>query len=237
MIFFITFRSKLSKQFFTAAFILFAVAFSVLSLDIYHYSRHLELSQSNSFNLNTSDTTLKNSQYQSLLPLHNYQRNRILTFIAPKVVDPSGTGASWNANHKMHSDWRTLWERFSQGNPSPIRLLAQSCSPQRFHFLRTREETGFIGSTFVIGLFSVISIANGIRISGMARDSFGSQLAMGISVLFLVHMFINIGVIGITPITGLPLPFLSYVIQFFVGGCFILQGLIQSIYRYRKDFS
>ena len=56
-------------------------------------------------------------------------------------------------------------------------------------------------------------------------------------VLFLVHFFINIGMtIGITPITGLPLPFLSYGGSF-VLSCFILQGLVQSVYRYRKDYT
>ena len=238
MIFSLLFVSKLSKQFFTAAFILFAVAFSVLSLDIYHYSRHLELSQSNSIKYNTNDTTLKNSQYQSLLPLHNYQRNRILTFIAPKVVDPSGTGASWNANQaKISTATGGLSGKgFLKGTQAQLGYLPKAVAHNDFIFSVLAEETGFIGSTFVIGLFSVI-IANGIRISGMARDSFGSQLAMGISVLFLVHMFINIGMaIGITPITGLPLPFLSYGGSFVIS-CFILQGLIQSIYRYRKDFS
>jgi rod shape determining protein RodA len=80
-------------------------------------------------------------------------------------------------------------------------------------------------------------VANGIRIAGLARDRFGMQLAIGVSVLFLVHFFINIGMtIGITPITGLPLPFLSYGGSF-VLSCFILQGLVQSVYRHRKDFS
>jgi rod shape determining protein RodA len=114
--------------------------------------------------------------------------------------------------------------------------LPKAVAHNDFIFSVIAEETGFIGSSFVIGLFSLI-IANSIRISGMAKDSFGSQLAIGISVLFLVHFFINIGMaIGITPITGLPLPFLSYGGSF-VLSCFILQGIIQSIYRYRKDFS
>ena len=80
-------------------------------------------------------------------------------------------------------------------------------------------------------------VANGIRIAGLARDRFGMQLAIGVNVLFLVHFFINIGMtIGITPITGLPLPFLSYGGSF-VLSCFILQGLVQSVYRHQKDFS
>ena len=125
---------------------------------------------------------------------------------------------------------------FLQGTQSQLGYLPKAVAHNDFIFSVIAEETGFIGSSFVIGLFSLI-IANSIRISGMAKDSFGSQLAIGISVLFLVHFFINIGMaIGITPITGLPLPFLSYGGSF-VLSCFILQGIIQSIYRYRKDFS
>lgn len=232
MVFSLLYVSNLSKQFFVSAFIAFAVAFSVLSLDIYHYSRHLNITQ------NSSDSTIQNSHYNSTLPLHNYQRNRILTFIAPKVVDPSGTGASWNANQaKISTATGGLTGKgFLQGTQAQLGYLPKAVAHNDFIFSVIAEETGFIGSAFVIGLFSLL-IANGIRISGMARDSFGSQLAIGISVLFLVHFFINIGMaIGITPITGLPLPFLSYGGSF-VLSCFILQGIIQSIYRFRKDFS
>ena len=232
MIFSLLYVSNLSKQYFVSAFIAFALAFSFLSIDINNYSRHLNITQ------NSSDTTIQNSHYNSILPLHNYQRNRILTFIAPKVVDPSGTGASWNANQaKISTATGGLTGKgFLQGTQAQLGYLPKAVAHNDFIFSVIAEETGFIGSSFVIGLFSLI-IANGIRISGMAKDSFGSQLAIGISVLFLVHFFINIGMaIGITPITGLPLPFLSYGGSF-VLSCFILQGIIQSIYRFRKDFS
>lgn len=232
MIFSLLYVSNLSKQYFVSAFIIFALVFSLLSFDIYNYSRHLNITQ------NSSDTTIQNSHYNSILPLHNYQRNRILTFIAPKVVDPSGTGASWNANQaKISTATGGLTGKgFLQGTQAQLGYLPKAVAHNDFIFSVIAEETGFIGSSFVIGLFSLI-IANSIRISGMAKDSFGSQLAIGISVLFLVHFFINIGMaIGITPITGLPLPFLSYGGSF-VLSCFILQGIIQSIYRFRKDFS
>ena len=105
-----------------------------------------------------------------------------------------------------------------------------------FIFSVIAEETGFFGSVFVVGLFCLM-VTNSIRIAGLAKDRFGMQLAIGVSVLFLVHFFINIGMtIGITPITGLPLPFLSYGGSF-VLSCFILQGLVQSVYRYRKDYT
>ena len=68
MIFSLLYVSNLSKQYFVSAFIAFALAFSFLSIDIYNYSRHLNITQ------NSSDTTIQNSNYNSILPLHNYQR-------------------------------------------------------------------------------------------------------------------------------------------------------------------
>jgi len=154
------------------------------------------------------------------------------------VVDPSGTGASWNANQAKISaaTGGATGKGLFQGTQAQLGYLPQAVAHNDFIFSVIAEETGFLGSAFVVGLFCLM-VANGIRIAGLARDRFGMQLAIGVSVLFLVHFFINIGMtIGITPITGLPLPFLSYGGSF-VLSCFILQGLVQSVYRYRKDFS
>jgi len=93
MIFALLYVSRLSEKFFVSAFALFAVAVSVLGLDIYAYSQHLEQVRA----IERTAITTPSQEYHSLLPIHNYQRNRILTFVAPDVVDPEGTGASWNA--------------------------------------------------------------------------------------------------------------------------------------------
>jgi cell division protein FtsW (lipid II flippase) len=74
---------------------------------------------------------------------------------------------------------------------------------------------------------------NGVRIAGLARDRFGTFLALGVTVLFAVHVFVNIAMtIGLMPITGIPLPFISYGGSF-VLSCCLLQGLVQSVYRFR----
>jgi len=75
-----------------------------------------------------------------------------------------------------------------------------------------------------------------IKVATKASDRFGAMIAVGVSVLLMTHMFVNIGMtIGITPITGLPLPFLSYGGSFLVT-CFMMLGVVQSVYRYRKEF-
>lgn len=242
MIFALLYISRLSEKFFLSAFAVFGIALGVLAADIYGYSQHLEAqrearaSAPGSAKAETALVAL--GDYQSLLPIRDYQRNRILTFVAPDVVDPSGTGASWNANQaKISAATGGLSGKgLFQGTQAQLGYLPQAVAHNDFIFSVIAEETGFLGSAFVVGLFCLM-VANGIRIAGLARDRFGMYLAVGVSVLFLVHFFINVGMtIGITPITGLPLPFLSYGGSF-VLSCFILQGLVQSVYRYRKDFS
>ena len=232
MIFALLYISRLSEKFFVSAFALFTVAVSILGMDIYAYSQHLEEVRTAKIN----NTTTLSEEYQSLLPIHNYQRDRILTFVAPDVVDPEGTGASWNAKQAKISTATggLVGKGLFKGTQAQLGYLPQAVAHNDFIFSVIAEETGFLGSAFVVGLFCLM-VANSIRIAGLARDRFGMQLAIGVSVIFLVHFFINIGMtIGITPITGLPLPFLSYGGSF-VLSCFILQGLVQSVYRYRKD--
>ena len=234
MIFALLYVSRLSEKFFMTAFAAFVLSLAVLAADIYGYSQHLEAQRE----VSSSNSEVKIDDYQSWLPIKNYQRNRILTFVAPDVVDPSGTGASWNANQaKISAATGGLSGKgLFKGTQAQLGYLPQAVAHNDFIFSVIAEETGFLGSAFIVGLFCLM-VANGIRIAGLARDRFGMQLAIGASVLFLVHFFINIGMtIGITPITGLPLPFLSYGGSF-VLSCFILQGLVQSVYRHRKDFS
>ncbi|HVF08561.1 MAG TPA: FtsW/RodA/SpoVE family cell cycle protein [Actinomycetota bacterium] len=79
-----------------------------------------------------------------------------------------------------------------------------------FIFTVIGEEFGFMGSAFVLGLFALL-IWRAIRIAYISKDPFGTYLATGVASMFTIQVFVNIGmVIGIMPITGIPLPFLSY---------------------------
>lgn len=224
--------SRLSGKFFIALFVVFLLAISLVGIDIYGYAKHVE----NKRSAEQLQQTIE--PYTSLLPIRDYQRNRILTFVAPHVIDPSGTGSSWNANQaKISAATGGLYGKgLLKGTQAQLGYLPKAVAHNDFIFSVLAEESGFIGSLLVILAFTAL-ILNGIRIAGLARDHFGRQLCLGVSILFLIHFFINIGMtIGITPITGLPLPFLSYGGSF-VLSCFILQGITQSVYRHRKDFS
>lgn len=177
-------------------------------------------------------------QDTSWLPLRDYQRERIMTFVAPEVVDPRGTGSAWNANQAQQAvgSGGLTGKGWGEGLQARLGYLPRSVAHNDFIFAVLAEETGFIGGVFVIGVFALL-LANGVRIAGVARDRFGMLLASGVTVIFLIHVFINIGMsVGLTPITGLPLPFISYGGSFILSCC-ILQGILQSVYRHRREFA
>jgi len=101
-----------------------------------------------------------------------------------------------------------------------------------FIFTVAGEEFGFVGAMALLVLFALL-LWRAIRIAWLAKDPFGTYVAAGIASMFAIQMFVNIGmVIGIMPITGIPLPFLSY------GGTSILVsfaaiGLLENIHMRR----
>jgi rod shape determining protein RodA len=95
------------------------------------------------------------------------------------------------------------------------------------------EQHGFLGAILLISAFAIL-ILSGLYIATQAQDQLGRLLAVGITMLLFTHIFMNIGMtVAVTPITGLPLPMVSY------GGSFLLitmacLGLLQSIWIHRK---
>ena len=227
MVFALLYASNLSQRFFAAALGAFALLIGLVAVDSYRYLNFLETN-------NLTPSTDKGAyEPHGLLPLHDYQRNRILAFVAPDRIDPMGI--SWNLNQSLISvgSGGLTGKGWTQGTQAKLRYLPEAHTD--FIFSVLAEEEGFLGSISVLGLFGVV-LWNGIRIAGLARDRFGTLLALGVTVLFAVHVFVNIAMtIGLVPITGIPLPFISYGGSF-VLSCCVLQGLVQSVYRFRKEF-
>ena len=104
-----------------------------------------------------------------------------------------------------------------------------------FIFSVIAEEKGFVGSVIVVTLYTVVFFC-GIRTAGQSRDRLGRVMASGVVTLLFVHVFINIGMnIRLMPVTGIPLPLLSY------GGSSVLcallaVGLLFNIYYYRRAY-
>lgn len=223
----ILFISKLNYRFFIGSLVLFLLMVGVIAWDTCQYKSFLK----NSLTQKEKPDVIKP---QFLIPLKNYQRNRILAFIAPSAVDPAGVGISWNRKQSLIAigSGRLIGKGFLQGSQAQLGYLPRSVASNDFIFSILGEEMGFLGSCFVLGIYTIL-LMNGFRMAGIACDRFGTFLAVGITLILLTHVFVNIGMtIGLMPITGIPLPFISY------GGshvvvCFLLQGILQSIYRYR----
>ncbi len=229
MVFSMLYVSNLSLRFFGAAVGVFALVVGIVALDTWRYNNFLEANHLSP----TSDKGAYESH--SLLPLHDYQRNRILAFVAPDKIDPMGIG--WNQRQSLISvgSGGFTGKGWTEGTQAKLGYLPRGIAHNDFIFSVIAEEKGFLGSITVIGLFGVV-LWNGIRIAGLARDRFGALLALGVTVLIGVHVFVNIAMtIGLVPVTGIPLPFISYG-GTFVLSCCLLQGLVQSVYRFRRDF-
>ena len=233
MVFSMLYVSKLSARFFAAALGAFVLVVAVVAWDTMRYIQFID-SHGGYAKLEKSDR----DNFASWLPLHDYQRNRILAFAAPEKVDPKGQGITYNLTQSLISvgSGGLTGKGWQRGTQAQLGYLPRTIAHNDFIFSVISEELGFLGSITVLSLFGLV-LFNGIRIAGLARDRFGIMLALGVTVLFMVHVFVNIAMtIGLVPITGIPLPFISYGGSF-VLSCCLLQGLVQSVYRFRKDFA
>jgi len=229
MVFSLLYVAKLSRRFFIGAVLLFVVLVGVVAADIWGYYRFMKAND-----LSFSADQGKYEEH-TWLPLHDYQRNRILSMVDPEEIEPTGIG--WNLRQSLISvgSGGMTGKGWTEGTQAKLGYLPRGVAHNDFIFSVLAEETGLMGGLTVLGLFGLI-LLNGIRIAGMARDRFGTMLALGATVILAVHVVVNIAMtIGLVPITGLPLPFISYGGSF-VLGCCLLQGLVQSVYRFRRDF-
>ncbi len=229
MVFAMLFVSNLSLRFFAGALGVFALLVGIVSFDVWRYANFLEEN-------NLSPTSDRGAYEQhSWLPLRDYQRNRVLAFASPDKIDPMGIG--WNQRQSLISvgSGGFVGKGWAEGTQAKLGYLPRSVAHNDFIFSVIAEEKGFLGSIAVIGLFGVI-LWNGVRIAGLARDRFGMLLVIGVTALMFVHIFVNIAMtVGLVPVKGIPLPFISYG-GTFVLSCCLLQGLVQSVYRFRRDF-
>ncbi|MFI3290516.1 MAG: FtsW/RodA/SpoVE family cell cycle protein [Opitutales bacterium] len=234
MLFSMLFISRLSKRFFVLCIAIFCILMALVSADIYGYSKYLEnnnLSAAKSASLNAY------GQSKAILPMKDYQRNRILSFVAPEIVDPRGQGISWNYRQSLIAvgSGGLLGKGHTQGTQAKLGYLPSDVAYNDFIFSVIAEEIGFVGTSLSLLLLSIV-IFSCVRTAILARDSFGAYMAIAIASVLMTHIFINVGMtIGIMPITGLPLPMLSYG-GTFVLTCCILLGIVQSIYRHGSSY-
>lgn len=144
--------------------------------------------------------------YPLKLFLKEYQKMRLVCFIKPSI-DPLGAGYHIIQSQISIGSGGFLGKGLLTGTQGKLGFLPAQHTD--FIFSLLSEEMGFVGAAFLILLFSIL-LLRGIRIASLARNRFGSLLAGGIVALFLFQITVNLGMsMGIMPITGLPLPFVS----------------------------
>jgi rod shape determining protein RodA len=181
--------------------------------------------------------------------LEDYQRQRLLVYFGKDFAPP-------NATPQQKAEARELQKRRSyqgqqalisvgsggfwgqgwrQGKQTALSFLPSGAAHNDFIFSVIAEEEGFVGSIMVLTLYAVV-LFTGLRTAGRARDRLGKLVAVGVVTLLFSHVFVNIGMnIRIVPVTGIPLPLLSY------GGSSVLcsliaLGLVQNIHIHRKGY-
>jgi rod shape determining protein RodA len=145
--------------------------------------------------------------------MQDYQRDRIATFVSPER-DPLGAGYQVRQSKIAVGSGALLGKGYGQGTQSQLRFLPARHTD--FVFAVLAEEWGFLGVLLVLGLYGFY-LWTGLRIATRARDRAGVLLASGLLAALAAHVLYNTGMmIGMVPVTGIPLPFLSY------GGSFML---------------
>jgi rod shape determining protein RodA len=162
--------------------------------------------------------------------LKAYQRQRILAFLNPSS-DPHGAGYHSLQSRIAMGAGGLFGKGFLRGTQTQLQFIPEQHSD--FIFAAVGEEFGFVGAIFVLSLFAII-VWRALVIALGSPDPFGYLLASGIAVMTTFHVFVNVGMtLGILPVVGIPLPFVSY------GGSSLLMnmisvGILQSIAMRRQ---
>lgn len=161
--------------------------------------------------------------------LHDYQQKRILTFIDP-YADPLGAG------YNVIQSTIAVGSGGITGNKYTLTQSLSNFLPAQhtdFIFATMSEKMGFIGTLLVLGLFLLL-LFRILRGTFLAQDNFGRFVAVGIFSLFLFQVLVNAGMnMGVMPVTGIPLPFISYGGSALITMTIIL-GVFQSIVVHHK---
>jgi rod shape determining protein RodA len=183
------------------------------------------------------------------IKVQEYQRQRLLVYFGKDFASAGATReqkevarelqrqSSYQGRQALISvgSGGLLGKGWRKGDQTSLGFLPSEEAHNDFIFSVIAEEEGFVGSMLVLALYAVV-LFTGLRIAGQARDRLGKLVAVGVVTLLFSHVFINIGMnIRIVPVTGIPLPLLSY------GGSSVLcsliaLGLMQNVHIHRRGY-
>ena len=184
------------------------------------------------------------------IKLEDYQRRRLMVYFGKEDSPPAGASKAdrerlrqqqFDYSHNVRQALISVGsggltgKGWRQGTQNALGYLPRPVAHNDFIFSVIAEESGFVGSVIVLALYGAV-LFTGIKIAGQARDRLGKLMAVGVVTLLFSHVFINIGMnIRIMPVTGVPLPLLSYGGSSVLGSL-IAMGLLQNVYIYRKAY-
>ena len=194
---------------------IWTVSFVFLVLALYLYRYRLFLVESLAVVLaNLAAGTISTPLWNSLA---DYQQNRILVFLDPSV-DPRGAGYHVVQSMVAIGSGGLTGNGFTEGTQKRFDFLPEQHTD--FIFSVIGEELGYLGTIFTLLLFAVI-LYRLVRMAEGEADPFAGLVIFGIFGAWLVHVFVNVGMtVGMVPVTGIPLPFVSY------GGTFLLMSWV-----------
>ncbi len=177
----------------------------------------------------------RREQILTWVPLRPHQLKRVETFLFPER-DARNAGYNLKQAKISIGSGGLRGKGIGKGESNHLKYLPQAISMNDFIFCVYAEETGYVGSVALLAIFALL-LLSGCRIAFVATDARGRLLALGMTTLLFAHVYVNIAMsIGLVPITGLPLPFVSS------GRTFLLTvlcglGLVQSISIHREEKS
>ncbi len=161
--------------------------------------------------------------------LQDYQKDRLTGFLNPEN-DPLGTGYHLIQSRIAIGSGQLFGRGLYQGTQTQLNFIPEQHTD--FIFSAIGEELGFLGCIATLAMFWFICLRL-VMIAQTAKDNFGSLIVIGVLSMLVFQVFINIGMnIGLAPVTGIPLPLLSYGRSALLSN-FIALGLVESVAKYR----
>lgn len=164
--------------------------------------------------------------------LHDYQKRRVLTFLDP-TADPLGAGYNILQSMIAIGSGGLFGKGLTQGSQGQLDFLPEKQTD--FIFTMLAEELGFVGALMLVSMYALLLIF-ALMVAMKSRHAFGRLVATGVASLLFAHIFINMAmVMGMIPVVGVPLPFLSY------GGSFLIAtlaacGLLLNAYIHKDEY-
>ena len=177
----------------------------------------------------------KRERILAYVPLKPHQVQRVKTFLFPES-DPLGAGYNLKQALIAIGSGGYSGKGVGKGESNHLKYLPPSVSMNDFIFCVYAEETGFVGSLALLALYGLVCLS-GVWVAWRAGEGRGRLVALGVSTLVFAHVYVNIAMsIGLVPITGIPLPFISAGRTFLVTVIAGL-GLVQSVSLHREEIT